>query len=207
MKLLSLIFFSSIAFAQTWEVGALGGYGFTNDLTIKTSSASATAGLANGGVVGAFGGDDTYNYFSGEARYLYRFSDLRLSSGGTSVDFAAHTHIAEGAFLAHFRPRNARIRPFIAFGGGIKVLVGTGAESATQPLGQFAALTATHEILPTADVGAGVKINLATHLRLRLEVRDYISTAPTKLIAPAPRASESGWLHDIMALAAFSFTF
>jgi len=28
--------------------------------------------------------------------------------------------------------------------------------------------------------------------------------APTKLIAPAPRASESGWLNDIMA---FSFNF
>jgi hypothetical protein len=201
------MFFAGCALAQTYEVGAIGGYGFTNDLTVKAPAGSATSGLARGGVIGAFGGDDTYRYFSGEARYLYSYSDLRLSSGSTSVDFPAHTHIAEGAILMHFRPREARIRPFVAVGGGIKVLVGTGVESASQPLGQFAALTATHEIFPTADVGAGVKINLQHHLRLRLEVRDYISSTPNKVIAPAPGASSGGLLNQVMALASLSLAF
>lgn len=195
------------ALAQTWEVGAIGGFGFSNDLTIKSPAGSAAAGLAKGAVIGAFGGDDTYNYISGEARYLYAFSDLRLSSGGATVDFPAHTHIGEGAFLFHLRPRGSRIRPFFAAGGGIKVLVGTGTESAAQPLGQFAALTATRQILPMGDVGAGIKIDLQQHLRLRLEVRDYISSTPNKVIAPAPGASVSGLLNDIMALGSLSYTF
>src|SRR5579885_2661771 len=134
-----------------WEVGVLGGFGWTNDLTVKNPSGSATTGLNSGAAFGAFGGDDMYDHLSGEARYLYRFSDLKLSSGGTSTNFGGHTHIAEGAFLYHFAPRRSSVRPFFAFGGGVKILQGTGIESAGQPLGRFAALTATREILPTAD--------------------------------------------------------
>src|SRR5262249_52510036 len=140
---------AAVAFAQQeghrWYVGAVGGYGFSNDLTVKGPAGSATTGLHSGGAVGAFGGEEAYNYFGGEARYLYRYGDLKLSSGGTSTRFGAHEHVAEGTILAHFRPRESRVRPFIAFGGGIKVLQGTGRESAAQPLGRFAALTATRE--------------------------------------------------------------
>jgi len=188
-----------------WEIGALGGFGWTNDLTVKGPAGSATTGLKSGAAIGVFGGDDTYNYFSGEARYLYRFNDLKLSSGNTSVDFGAHTHIAEGALLLHFRPRASHMRPFIAFGGGIKVLEGTGMESAAQPLGRFAALTATREILPTGDVGFGIKWNLRPHTRLRVEVRDYISSTPHKVIAAAPGASISGVMNDITGLVGLSY--
>jgi hypothetical protein len=188
-----------------WYVGAEGGWGFSNDLTVKSSAGSATTGLKSGGAVGVFAGEDTYNYFGAEARYLYRFSDFKLSSGSTNVNFGGHTHIAEGVIVAHFRPRHSRVRPFAAFGGGIKVLQGTGIESAAQPLGRFAALTATREILPTADVGFGVKVDFHQHLRLRFEVRDYISASPSKVIAPAPGASLSGILNDVAALAGVAY--
>ena len=194
------------AFAQTWEVGATGGYGFTSNLTVKNAAGSATTGLKPGAALGVFGGGDTYNYWGGEVRYLYHYSDLKLSSGGTSVDFGGHEHIMEGDFLAYFRPQSSRIRPFFSFGGGVKLLVGTGVESTKQPLGTFAALTATREVLPTADVGFGVKIDLRNHVRLRLEVRDYISPAPDKVIAAAPGASISGWLNDVMGLGGLSYT-
>lgn len=188
-----------------WEVGAVGGYGWTNDLTVTGPAGSAAAGLKAGGAVGVFAGDDMYDRFSGEARYLYRFSDLKLSSGSTSVDVGAHTHIAEGAFLFHFKGRQSHMRPFFAFGGGIKVLQGTGIESAAQPLGRLAALNATREVLPTADVGFGVKWSLRPHVRLRVEVRDYISGAPEKVIAAAPGASISGILNDVTGLAGLSY--
>ncbi len=201
------LFSASAAFAQNWEVGALGGFGFTNDLTYKSGSASATAGLTNSGAVGAFGGEDTFNYVSGEARYLYDFSDLRLSGPGASTTFAAHTHILEGVFLFHFTPRTSRVRPFIAAGGGLSVLVGTGMQLAAQPLGNFAGLTATNQVLPVADVGAGVKIDLQKHLRLRFEVDDYMTGAPTKVIAPYPGVTVSGFLNNIVAFGALSVTF
>jgi hypothetical protein len=211
--LLASLLWAGIAQAQTaayegkdvWEVGVLGGFGWTNSLTAKGPTASATTGLHPGAVIGAFGGEDMYDHLSGEARYLYRFSDLKLSSGGTSVDFGGHMHIAEGAFLYQFTRRGSHIRPFFAFGGGIKVLQGTGRESAVQPLGRFAALTATREVLPTADVGFGFKVNLREHLRLRIEVRDYISGTPGKVIAPAPGVSISGAMNDVTGLVGFSY--
>ena len=206
-KLVLLCAFAAAAAAQNWEVGAIGGYGFSPNMHVKTGTASADTGFRPGGVVGVFGGEDSYRYWGGEARYLYRFSDLKLASGNADVHFGGHTHIIEGNFMAHFRPRESRVRPFFAFGGGIKVIQGTGRESAAQPLGRFAALTATREMLPVAGVGFGVKVNLRQHLRLRVEGRDYISSNPERVIAPAPGASLSGILHDALGLAALSYTF
>lgn len=213
MTMMACALAASFAMAQSgapegevhWEVGALGGFGWTNDLAVKGPAGSVTTGLKSGAAVGVFGGDDMYEHFSGEARYLYRFNDLRLESGSTKVAFGAHTHIAEGAFLFHFRPRQSHVRPFIAFGGGVKILQGTGVESAGQPLGRFAALTATREVLPTADAGLGVKFNVGSHARMRVEVRDYISSTPSKVIAPAPGASLNGVMNDVTGLVGLSY--
>ena len=188
-----------------WYLGLGGGYAYANNLTVDGPTSSATTGFKSGGAISVFGGEDTYEHFGGEARYLYRFSDFKLSSGSTNVSFGGHTQVAEGAILAHFRPRQSHIRPFIAFGGGIKILQGTGTESAGQPLGRFAALTATREILPTADIGFGVKVNMRQHVRLRFEVRDYLSAPPSKVIAPAPGASIGGVLNDIVGIASLVY--
>ncbi len=200
---------AGVACAQEheWEVGAIGGFGYAPHLTVSKGGQSADTGIRYGGVVGVFGGEDMYNYWSGELRYLYRFDNLKLSQGDIKApNFSAHTHIITADFLGHFRPRGSKTRPFLAFGGGAKVMVGTGIESAGQPLGNFAALTATHEVLPVADIGAGIKMDLHKNVRFRVEMRDYISPAPNKVIAPAPGASLGGVLNDIQGLIAFSLT-
>ena len=191
---------------KVWEVGAIGGFGWSPNLTVTGPSGSASTGLKLGAVVGAFGGEDMYNYWSGEARYLYRFNDLKLSSGSTETDFGGHSHIVTGDILGHFRPRSARFRPFIGFGGGVRLLKGTGIESAAQPLGRYAALTHTQETLATADIMGGVKFNWRKSFRLRFEVHDYMSHSPTKVIVPAPGASMTGMMNDIQGLAAVSYT-
>jgi hypothetical protein len=194
------------ACAQSWEVGAIGGFGFSPTLQVKASAGTADTGFRNGAVVGVFGAEETRGYWAGEARYLYRFSDLKLSQGASDVRFGAHTHIAEGNFLLHFTKQEARVRPFISFGGGVKIIQGTGVESAAQPLGRYAALTATREVLPVAGVGFGFKLNIRKHLRLRIEGRDYISPAPNEVIAPSPGAALGGVLHDFMGLTSVSYT-
>ena len=200
---------AGVACAQEheWEIGAIGGFGYAPHLTVSNSSGSADTGIRYGGVVGVFAGEDMYNYWSGEFRYLYRFDDLQLSKGNVKApNFSAHTHIVTADFLGHFRPRGSRMRPFIAFGGGAKIMIGSGIESAAQPLGNFAALTATHEILPVADAGAGIKWDFHKNLRFRVEMRDYISPAPNKVIAPAPGASLGGVLNDIQGMVGVSLT-
>ena len=205
--LLALCATPAFVFAGQWEVGALGGFGYAPKLTARAPAGSANAGFENGVVVGAFGGNDTYRYWSGEARYLYRFSDLELQSGGARARLGAHTHILHADFLGHFRPVESRVRPFVAFGGGAKILQGTGVESASQPLGRVAALTATQELLPVADVGVGVKIDLNRQLRLRFEVRDYLSPAPSRVFTPAPGGSIGAVQNDVIGLVGVSFTF
>jgi len=198
---------TGVASAQQWELGVIGGYGFSSKLTASAPGVNADTGIRRGSTIGVFGGGDTHQYWSGEIRYLYRNSDLKLSSGSVSApDFEAHTHIISADFLGHFRPRESHIRPFVAFGGGVKVLVGTGTESSTQPLGNLVALTATKETLGMVDVGAGVKIILHRHVRFRVEMRDFISPAPTNVIAPAPGATVHGIMNDIQVLGAFSLT-
>ena len=195
---------AACAYAQV-EIGVVGGYGFSPKLTVKGPSGSADTGFRNGAVFGAFAGEDSYRYWSGEVRYLYRYSNLRLSAGSADVNFAAHTHLVTIDFLRHLRPREDRIRPFFVFGGGAKVIKGTGIESAAQPLGRLAALTATSEVMPVADGGFGVKVNVRKSVRVRFEVRDYVSRTPNKVIAPAPGASFDGVLNDIVGSVAISF--
>ena len=208
IRLLALTTLAQAAvWAQNYEIGVTGGYGYAPNLTASRATASASTGIRPGGVVGVFGGEDTYRYLSGEARYLYRSSDLRLSSGSQDVRFDARTHIFSGDILFHLRSRESRFRPYLSAGGGVKFLQGMGRESASQPLPQFAALTATSELIGTGDAGAGVKFNLRPHLRLRFEVRDYISPAPRKVIAAAPGAAINGWWNDILGLAGISYTF
>ena len=189
-----------------WEVGVIGGVGYSPNMTVKNATTSASTGVKTGVTVGVYGGEDMYRYWSGEATYLYRAGDVKLEGSGKSVSFGAHTHLITGDFLAHLRPRGAHIRPFISFGGGVEVMAGTGQESATQPLGNLAALTATREVLPVGEAGVGVKVQLAHHLRLRVQVRDYFSQAPNEVIAPAPGASLSGIRQDVIGMGALAFT-
>ena len=102
---------ATLASAQTWELGAIGGFGYSPSLTVKNATTSASAGMKTGVTVGVYAGEELYRYFSGEATYLYRAGDLKLEGSGKSVSFGAHTHIITGDFLGHFRPRGARIRP------------------------------------------------------------------------------------------------
>ena len=206
----ALVLAAAPAIAQEpphWELGVIGGFGYSPSLTVKNATTSASTGYANGGAIGIYAGEDyTYRYWGGEINYLYRMSNFKLSGNGKSVEFGGHTHIITGDFLAHFRPTGARIRPYISFGGGVEVIQGTGAESATQPLGNLAALTQTREVLPVGEAGAGVKVQLTRHVRLRVQVRDFITSSPNEVIAPAPGASLSGIVNDIVGMGTLALT-
>ena len=205
----ALVLAAAPAIAQEpprWELGVIGGFGYSPSLTVKNATTSASTGFAKGGAIGVYAGEDSYRYWGGEANYLYRMSNFKLSGNGKSVEFGGHTHIITGDFLAHFRPIGARIRPYISFGGGVEVIQGTGAESATQPLGNLAALTHTNEVLPVGEAGAGVKIQINRRLRVRVQVRDFISAAPNEVIAPAPGASLSGIVNDIVGMGTLALT-
>lgn len=195
------------AFAQNWYIGAGGGYGYVPKLTISGIAPDAKTGLENGGALGAYFGEDSHKYWSGEVHYLHRWDSLAISFGGTNVKFAGHSDILHADFLRHFAPRGSKVRPFIAAGGGMRFLAGSGNESSSQPLGNYAALTATRESLPVVDAAVGVRVKYQNRVELRFEVRDYMSPAPSKVIAPAPGASLGGWFNDIVASVSIGYSF
>src|SRR5437764_2788552 len=78
--------------AQEWEIGGLAGAGFMSGVSVATAAASATTGFKTGGAFGAFAGSNLYPHLSGEIRYMYQMSDLKLSSRGTEASFTGVSH-------------------------------------------------------------------------------------------------------------------
>jgi len=193
--------------AQKWDVGGVSGGGFYNHVGVSNVVGSATAGLGNGFGFGAILGQNVTDRLSGEMRYEYQFNDLKVSSSGEKVTFAGRSHSMHYDVLFHSRSARSRVRPFVALGGGVRVFRGTGTETSYQALSSFALLTKTQEWKPMVTFGGGVKYALSPRLSLRVEVRDFLTTFPVKVIAPAPGSHLSGWLHDLVPMIGITFTF
>src|SRR6266849_1486676 len=195
------------ALAQKWEVGAGVGGSFYSSQTFTNAIAKVDGSLSNGLAVSAWLGNNSSNLLGGELRYDHENTDLKLSSSGTNVNFGAQTNAFHYDFLLHFTPRGSHVRPFVAGGGGVKVYTGTGKEQAFQPLSNIALLTKTSQLKALVSVGGGIKFNIAHAVQLRVEVHDYLTPFPKKVIAPTTGTKVGGWLQDFVAMAGLSFTF
>jgi len=196
-----------VAGAEEYEIGALGGSGFMRSVGVAGARGSASTGLEPGFSAGAIVGNDMYSRLSGEVRYLFRDSNLRLRSGDNKVSFGGVSHVIHYDLLYSFAPKRSRVRPFVAGGAGVRVFRGTGRETAFQPLIEYAALTHTREVKPVVSLGAGLRIDLSPRVRFRVEFRDYLSPFPKQVIAPVGGTRISGWIHDVMPLAGISYIF
>lgn len=195
------------AWSQKWEAGGFGGFGVTTNTNITAPSASASAGLKPGLIVGGLLGSNDYRHLGGEFRYSYRFSDLKLKNGGEEPSFGGRTQFIDFRMLYHFSESGSPVRPYFAVGGGVAVYSGTGVESSQQPLNEVAALTRTRDIKPMLVGAAGVKVRMSAHLELRLEVADQVTPFPEKVITPVPGASAGGWLHNFAPMVGIVATF
>lgn len=191
-----------------WEMGVLGGYGFPREVDVNSrSGVSGKTGFKHGAAFGVMAGDDMHNYLGGEVRYLYRMGDMKLKTPGADVQFDAQSHLIHFDLLFYARPKRERVRPFIAVGGGARIFQGTGVESSYQPGSSLVVLTHTRETTPLASVGAGVKVRATGRISFRVEMRDYISPLPTKLIAPMGGSTVGSWMHDIVPMVGLGVTF
>lgn len=201
------------AYAQRYEFGVHGGLSSYTTVDVEggraTSVASSTAeaGFKNGVAAGVTIGHNMYQRLGGEVRYTYLRNDLKLTSGGQEVTFGGEAHALHYDLLVHFTDFRSRVRPYVAFGGGMKYYRGTGTEAAFQPLTNFAILTRTNEIRPMISAGGGVKIAITDNVSFRVDVHDFLTQVPKKVIAPGPGASIGGWLHNLVPTAGISFSF
>lgn len=204
---LLLLVCAPVAMAQKWEVGAGIGGAFYTSQTFSNAAGSANASLASGMVASGWLGNNSHDRWGGEIRYDYESTGLKLSSGSANANFAADTQAIHYDFLYHFTSQEAAVRPFVAAGGGVKFFHGTGHETVSQPLQNIGLLTKTNEIKGMLSVGAGVKFNFARIFQLRLEVHDYMTPFPTKVITPTQGTKVGGWLMDFVPMAALAITF
>jgi hypothetical protein len=204
---LTLLAMAPAALAQKWEVGVAGGGSFYTSQTFKNAISNADASLSNGLAASAWLGNNSNGVISGELRYDYEHTNLKLSSGGTNVSFGAMTNAIHYDLVLHFAPSESHIRPFVAAGAGVKLFSGTGKEQEFQPLSNIALLTKTSEVKPLVSVGGGVKVSLTPAVQLRLEAHDFLTPFPKSVIAPAQGSTIGGWLQDFVVMAGLSFTF
>jgi outer membrane protein W len=196
------------AFAQKWEVGFGAGGSFLTSQTVTNPAGNAEATRNPGVALSAWLDNNIGSgIFGGELRYDYEMGDLKLSSGGTSTTFGSRSNAVHYDFLYNFSSSEAAVRPYVLAGGGVKWYSGSGTEQVYQPLSNIAVFSDVRDLRAMASVGAGVKFNIAKSTLLRLEVHDYLTPFPSKLIAPVSGSSVSGWLQDFVVSAGISFTF
>ena len=191
---------------QSWEIGAAAGYGLYRNASVYAPDGKATAGISNRFTLSGVLGQDRFEYFSGEVRYLYQDGDpfLRASSGKTNIQ--GQSHAIHYDLLAHFSPRRARIRPYLAVGLGAKWYIANGPENPTQPLSDIALLAHTTDLKGLLTAGGGVKLRFGGVL-VRLDFRDYITPFPKKLIVPVPFATARGLFQQFTPLVGVSYSF
>jgi hypothetical protein len=208
---LAFAFCAPSAFAQQaetpWEAGVAGGFGWHSSKDIAARGASANAGIGGAIAVSGYVGHNMYRLVSGEIRYTLQIHDLKVSAGGEKASFNAQSHALHYDFLIHRAPVEAKVRPFVAFGGGIKSVRGTGKEMPFQPLSQFAILTHTNQWLGMGSLAGGAKWKIGERTLFRAEVRYYISRFPDQVIAPSSGDRLKGWMHNIVPMAGISYTF
>jgi hypothetical protein len=207
MKILPILIVCSVAaMAQKWEVGGGVGGGFYTSQDVTSSAGSASAKLQTGLAGGVWLENNGQGHWSGELRYEYQMGNLALSSGGTTATFGAHTQQFHYDVMWHATPSESRIRPFVEAGAGIKLYQGTGAQTAYQPLSNFALLTQQQDLTALISAGGGVKFQISQHLQLRLDVHDYMTPFPKNVITPNSGAKVGGWLMDFVPMVGISYT-
>jgi hypothetical protein len=193
--------------AQNWEIGGTGGYGWYANPSISNTVGSAEAGFPAKGAIGAVFGNNMYEHVGGEVRYLFRFGGPEVKSGGIQHNMTGYTNLVTYDLLVHTAAKEAKLRPFIAGGAGIKVFTGTGNFFPNQPLSDFAHLTPTTQVEPVISAGAGLKYRFMRRAQFRVDFRTYFSPLPNEIFRRPASASVFGWVYDFVPMAGISYVF
>jgi opacity protein-like surface antigen len=193
--------------AQQWEIGGSLGYGFYREARVFSPEGNATAGIRSRFAAGGWLGEDMYEYIGGEVRYTYQDGDPFLSADGVKVNIQGQSHAIHYDLLIHTQPQERKVRPYVAAGLGAKIYVISGPANPASPLGHIATLTTQDETKLLFSLGGGVKIRLYPHVVLRFDVRDYLTTFPKKIIAPAPGGTARGIFQQFTPLVGISYSF
>jgi hypothetical protein len=191
--------------AQRWEFGAGAGGSFYNKKTISGTAGSADAGFDSNLAVSAYLGQSG-RWIGGEIRYTYEQNGMKLTGGSTQYTFGGRSQAVQYDVLVYATHPDAKVRPFLSVGGGMKLYEGTGKDIAVQPLGRIAVLTRTTQWKPLISFGGGVRFQLGERAAMRVEVRTNMTEAPAEVITPI-NGKSSGWLLNFVPMVSLGWTF
>lgn len=198
---------SVLSNAEQWEIGGSLGYGLYRKGIVFAPAGNAAAGIRSRFAAGGWLGQDRYEYIGGEVRYTYQDGDPFLSAPGARTNIQGHSHAIHYDLLIHTESQERRIRPYVAAGLGAKLYVISGPSNPAAPLGDIATLTTRDETKLLFSLGGGVKIRLRPHLLVRVDFRDYLSTFPKRIIAPAPGATARGIFQQFTPMIGIGYLF
>jgi hypothetical protein len=194
------------AMGQKWEFGGGVGGGFYTSQDVTSASSSASAKIGSNLAGSLWMANNNHSMSGGELRFDYQLGSLELNGNGSSASFAARSYGIHYDALWYATPNGSRVRPFVAAGVGAKVYVGTGAPQAYQPLSNLAILTHDQDVLPMISAGGGVKMQVGSRVQLRVELHDYITPFPKRVITPNTGAKVGGWMQDFVPSVGIGFT-
>lgn len=201
------IVLSRACLAQPFEIGAVAGYAWDHDASIRSPSGSVDAGFKPGFVGGAVFGEDPYEYIGGEVRWLYRVGGPQLTAPGIKVSAGGYTNLVYYDLLVHLSRREKKVRPYIAGGAGVKVYTSRDTTVLGQPLQNFAVIAKGTEAEALISVGAGVQYDVHRRLRLRFDFHVYMAPAPDDLFRVPSLAAVHGWEYDFAPAVTVSYVF
>src|SRR5689334_15163318 len=122
MRIFSCLFLLAfpLVAAESWEIGASGGYGVYRNVNVASGNLSGKAGFASGYAFGALLGSQLNRWIGGEIRYTYSANNLQVSSGSTKATATAMSHAIHYDVLLHAATKESLVRPFLAAGAGMK---------------------------------------------------------------------------------------
>lgn len=207
LKFLGVLLFASACFAQPFEIGGAIGYGVYRDGTIFGAAASAQAGIRNRFAAGWLVGEDLYEHFSGEIRYLYQDGHPFLATASVKSDMQGQSHAFHYDLLFHLTRRDRKLRPFLAAGVGVKGYIVAGPAPNPQALPNIASLVTRDEWKFLVAIGGGVKYRLHKNVVLRGDFLDYLTAFPKRQILPALNNTARGIFQQFTPMFGVSYCF
>jgi hypothetical protein len=205
---------TSAVWAQTrdrWEVSGQAGVSLYNDIkaTGTSPTRAANAGFFDGVAVGAIWTQNGGHHWGGEFHYLFQTNNMRLKGADSTTgqaDFGAQSHSFHYDAVLYFTDREARVRPFIAGGPGLKVYQATGQERAFRPLDTIVVFSHDNQVKFMASGGGGVKVRVGRNTLLRFDFRDYVTGIPKGFVT-FPGVKFGGQFHNLVGTAGLGITF
>ena len=194
-----------------WEISGVGGGSFYRNVEARGNNPPhiAKVGFFNGVAVGAVLSQTGRQHWGGEFHYLFQTNNMRLRAGqgaSSAADFSAQSHSFHYDVVLYAARREARIRPFIAAGPGLKVYSAAGQPRAFQPLGDIVVFSRESVVKFLVSGGGGVKFRIAKNALFRLDFRDYVTGIPKNFTA-LPGVRISGQFHNFVGTAGLGIFF